>query len=144
MCTNTTQSCCIGFPLREQLLEVETRILWIADDCSPPMFQPVDAERNKARRLTIVLLWWLLLLLPRLLRLRDEVFPLVHGVLPDLLVVGSLECPAVGDAVEDACQKSGVPDDLWVVCRVVVSLRVWREQRREHTFTVEEAMSSSA
>ena len=102
------------------------------------------AGRARKQRLTIARLWGLLLLLPRLLRLRDEVFPLVHSVLPDLLVVGFLECPTVGDAVEDACQKSGVPDDLWVVCRVVVSLSVRRERTREHTFTVEEAMSSSA
>lgn len=68
-------------------------------------YQSMRMETNPGviRRLTTVSLHGrLLLLLPRLLRLGDEVLPFVYGVVLDVLVVGLLECPAVRDTVEYA------------------------------------------
>ena len=51
---------------------------------------------------TILLRIFLLLLLPSLLCLRNQVFSFVDGMVLDVLVMRLLQCPAVRNAVEDA------------------------------------------
>ena len=63
--------------------------------------------------LTAVRLCTLLVLLPCLLRLLDEVLPVVDGVVDLGLIRLFLQCPPVRDAVEDAGEKCGVPDNLY-------------------------------
>lgn len=55
-----------------------------------------------------------LLLCPRLLRLLDPVFPLLHLGCGGARLVLGLQCPAVKDSVEDASHEGRVPDDLRV------------------------------
>lgn len=79
---------------------------------------PVTSHRRgracaRRRGLTAVRLRALFVLLPCLLRLLDEVLPVVDGVVDLGLVRLFLQCPPVCDAVEDAGEKCSVPDNLY-------------------------------
>lgn len=56
----------------------------------------------------------LLLLLPRLLRLRDQDLPTMRCMLQFVLVVLGLECSAVVPPVDDADEEGAVAGDLCV------------------------------
>ena len=85
----------------------------------------------------------LLLLLPCLLCLRNQVLPVMNSVVHLFLIVLFLQCTAVGNAVEDTGEEGGVAYNLRAYALV------WAFQNnmcriQEHTFTVEEAITSPA
>lgn len=63
-------------------------------------------------RLTTIL-GTLLLLLPRLLRLCNQMLAFMDGMMLFFLVVCLLKCSTVCDAIENTGQQGSIPDDLW-------------------------------